>query len=145
LNFKSNVIRHDFSSFLKFSFAVVILLIASIFNCSNVKVPIFFTAEARRTQRSFSYLPLIRQTDRRTGKAANENPQPLRGGICIPLVVLWASTNQIQCYFARRAVVFHFLVSLPWHIFSDDRSPESEKKNQLCVLGASSAAGGETI
>jgi hypothetical protein len=73
---------------------------------------VIFTAEPQRTlSRYFFHLPVIRQTDWRTGRAANENPQALRAVVKMEFEVYRASLNEYVLNLARRAVVFHFLAS----------------------------------
>jgi hypothetical protein len=70
------------------------------FNKSNL----IFAPQRRRERRGviFSFA---------AERPANKNPQPLCGVIYVPLEIIVSLKKSIQCYFARRAVVFHFLAS----------------------------------
>jgi hypothetical protein len=70
----------------------------------------------------------------RQGGAANENPQPLRGVICIALQLLCVSLAD-TVLFCPQGCCFSL----------SGLSAESEKTNQLCVLCALSAAGGKSM
>jgi len=52
--------------------------------------------DAKGTEGIYFYLPLIRPTDWRAGRTANQNPLQLLCGTCIPFARLWEYYNWLN-------------------------------------------------